>query len=585
VSSYTLASDVANSRERVWGIPVTYLLTCVLALTALGYISTLSFPFVYDDEAQIVGNQLIEKWHYVPYYFGISVWAHVNPHQAGQYYRPIFMLWMRLNQALFGFHPFGWHLVSVAMHVLATFFVFRLARRLTGRNHIAIIAAAIFGLHPAHVETVAWVSGATDSLLAILLIPSLLFFLNWRENRPNARAWCLLLYALALFSKETAVLTMPFVFVYCWLYPRDQNSSLLGRFWKALLPTLPFVAITLFYFYLRILVLHALLYELHPLSLRTHLLTVPSILWFYIRILVWPVGLSAFYHTPYITQPTFSQFWLPLAGVILVAVAIFYWWWKTRDREIVVAAALLVFPLLPLMKFTVFIEGEIAHDRYLYLPSIGFAILMAKAISGIAARFAAGHKALRAELVTTAVVSVTLLGLTIWQSQFWANNLVLYYRGLEIAPQNLLVVNNLANEFEHRKMYPQAISEYFKVLERDPNFYLANYNLGYVFYETGDYKQGAHFLKRAAALDNTDAGTFYYIAICNMKLGEVKEAEENLRRAINVDPRLVGPRYKLGELLKQQGRNAEALLYFKAELEKAPTDEKVRAAVQELQGK
>ena len=589
MSSNSLAPDVADSHTRVWGIPVSYVLTGILALTALAYITTLSFPFVYDDEVQIVGNQLIEKWHFVPYYFGISVWAHVNPHQAGQYYRPIFMLWMRLNQALFGFHAIGWHLISVAMHVLATFLVYRLVRRLTLREDVALIAAAIFGLHPIHIEVVAWVSGATESLFAIMLLLSLLFFLDWREGRPNARIYCLSFFMLTMLSKETGVLMAPLVFVYCWLYPHAKDKPWLRRFWSSLLSSVPFLVIIAAYLYVRVLVLHAILYEFHPLTLKTHLLTIPSVLWFYIRLLIWPAGLSAFYDTPYIEHATLTQFWLPLAGVLLTILGVFYWWWKTRDREIVFASALLALPLAPLMKFTVFIEGEIAHDRYLYVPSIAFAWLAAKGIMALSEKGRRSSwgalSAPRMPLLATAALSIVFLCLTIWQSQYWANNLVLYYRGLNIAPHNLLVINNLANEFEHRKMYREAIAEYFKVLERNPLFYLANYNLGFTFYESGDYKQGEHFLKRAAALDNTDAGTFYYIALCNIKLGDLKEAEENLREAIHVDPRLVGPRYKLGELLKQEGRNAEALEYFKAELERAPNDEKSRAAIQELQGK
>src|SRR5690348_13249817 len=106
------------------------MLLAVLAITFLAYITTLQFKFVYDDGSQIVGNQLIEHWHYLPNYFTVQVWAHVNPNQAGNYYRPIFMIWMLLNEKLFGDNPFGWHLTTVLMHVLATWLVFKLARRL-----------------------------------------------------------------------------------------------------------------------------------------------------------------------------------------------------------------------------------------------------------------------------------------------------------------------------------------------------------------------------------------------------------------------------------------------------------------------
>lgn len=548
----------------------------MLGLTALAYISTLQFKFVYDDGAQIVGNQLIEQWHFVPHYFNIQVWAHVNPHLAGNYYRPIFMVWMRLIQALFGYHPFGWHLISVLMHVLATFFVFKLARRLSQRDDVATIAALIFGVHPAHIEAVAWVSGATESLFAILLIPSFLYFLDWREHKPNARAYSMLLYTLAIFSKETAVLMMPLVFAYAWIYPREERPSIVQRFWKSLLPALPYLTITLGYLYLRFLALKGMFHPVHPLDLRTDLLTIPSVLWFYLKMLFAPVGLSAFYDTPYVTSPSLRQFWLPFIIVSLAALALFYWWWKTRDRLVALASALLIFPLLPLMNLGVFFDGEIAHDRYLYTPSIGFAILIALLLIKLPSRV---------RLITVSAITAVFVSLTIWQSLYWADNLVLYNRGVQIAPNNNLALNNLANEFESRHMYSEAIALYSKVLSRNPNFYLSNYNLGYVLFESGQWDPAARFLWRAAALDPTDATTFYYLGQCEAKLGHLKEAEVVFHRAIDTDPRIIGPRFELAQIYKRQGRNKEALDYFRAELGKNPNDARARAEVEALTSK
>lgn len=575
--------------EWAWAGSERILLIVVLALTALAYVATLQFKFVYDDGSQIVGNQLIEHWRYVPYYFHMQVWAHLYFHEPGNYYRPIFMLWMRLNDALFGFHPFGWHLTTVLMHVLATFFVWKLARRLSGRADVALITALIFGLHPVHIEAVAWVSGVTEALFAILLISSLLWFLNWRDGRPNARTYSLLLYALAIFSKETAVLMMPLVFAYAWLYPLSERPTFVKRFGSSLLPALPYFGVTLIYLYFRNLALNGLFHTVTPLDRITNLLTIPSVLWFYLKLLFVPVGLSAFYDTPYVTSPSLHNFWLPLLGVLVFAAALFYWWWKTRDRLIAFASVLLVLPLLPLMNLSVFVNGEIAHDRYLYTPSIGFALLVAIAIVklGERIRMSDAHAAEQAwgSLLIAALIAIVFLGLTIWQSLYWADNLVLYNRGVQIAPNNDLALNNLGNEFSQRHMYPQALTLYSRVLQRNPAFYLANYNMGYVSYETGDFEHAEFFLRRAAALNPADGGTFYYLAKCQMQLGERDAAETSLHRAIEADPRLLGPRYTLGVLLKQEGRNKEALDYFRAELVKNPSDADARRQVEELSAK
>jgi Tfp pilus assembly protein PilF len=541
---------------------------------------------VYDDGSQILRNQLIEKWRFVPYYFNIQVWAHINPHQAGNYYRPIFMLWMRINHALFGFNPVGWHLTTVMMHVLATFFVFKLARRLSSRDDLSAVCALIFGIHPVHIEAVAWVSGVTEALFACLLIPSFLWFLDWRQGRANARTYSLLLYALAILSKETAVLMMPLVFAYEWIYPRNQHTPVVRRAWNSIAAAIPFLAVTLVYLYFRFLALDGLMHVVDPLPVRTNLLTIPSVLWFYLKLLLWPVGLSAFYDTPYVYAPVVRQFWLPLIGVAAAGGGLFYWWWKTRDRLVAFASVLLVLPLLPLMNLSVFFQGEIAHDRYLYTPSIGFSLLAAIALTKIAELWS--YNGLGRDwkpLVITAPIALLLLAITVWQSLYWADNLVLYRRGVTVAPQNNLALNNLANELEHRHMYPQAIAMYGEVLKRNPNFYLANYNLGYVLFENKQFADATHFLRRAVALDPTDAETFYHLGQSEMQLGQLDAAEADLHRAIITDARLLGPRYALGLLLKQEGRNREALDYFRAELEKNPGDANARREIESLSGK
>jgi hypothetical protein len=93
-------------------------LACLAA--ALVYVATLSFGFVYDDVPQILKNPAIQSWKFVPQYFTSHVWAAIYPNTPGNYYRPLFLLWLRLNYALFGTDAAGWHLTSIACHVLAT---------------------------------------------------------------------------------------------------------------------------------------------------------------------------------------------------------------------------------------------------------------------------------------------------------------------------------------------------------------------------------------------------------------------------------------------------------------------------------
>ena len=115
------------------------------------------------------------------------VWSQFSG-QPGNYYRPLFEFWLVINYSLFGLNPAWWHASTVAVHLLVVLMVYLLARRVTGDRLTAAIATVIYGLHPTHIETVAWVSGVTEPLLAVFVIGS---FLSYARSRDagTARAW------------------------------------------------------------------------------------------------------------------------------------------------------------------------------------------------------------------------------------------------------------------------------------------------------------------------------------------------------------------------------------------------------------
>ena len=119
----------------------------VLGLTFAVYAQTLGFQFVHDDVGQIVENPAVQSWHYLAQYFTAQVWAGVTPELLGNYYRPLFLIWLRLNDAVFGLHPWAWHLTTLLLHVAVTGLVYLLAWRIVKDRWTALLAALIFGLH------------------------------------------------------------------------------------------------------------------------------------------------------------------------------------------------------------------------------------------------------------------------------------------------------------------------------------------------------------------------------------------------------------------------------------------------------
>ena len=571
----------------------------ILGLTFLVYAATLKYEFVYDDVGIIVNNPVVHSWRFVPRFFTEHVWGYLYPNAPGNYYRPVFMLWLLINHTLFGDAPFGWHLTTLLTHLLATFLVYRLALRVTDDFRVAAAASLIFGLHPVHIEAVAWVSGVSEPLLIVLALGSFLCYLRYRADRLGK--WLvgsLVLFVLAVLAKETAVVVPAMVFFYELLFarrgspapgeegeddatpkPLPQRSRLAG----AVIGALPFGLFAAVYLVVRIIVLKGLGHAIVPLSLASVLYTLPSVLWFYIRALVWPLHLSAFYEAPAINSPSFSNFLLPLVGVLIVAA--FLVWLAMRSRAARFAVIWLVLPILPLLYLPIFQAGEIIHDRYVYMPSVGFAILIGAAVARlrIGEKMVAGHPS--AAVYAAAALALLLSVGTLAQQRHWANNFSLFSVSAGRAPNNSVVINNLANEVLARGDYDQAIHLYQRVLARDPGFWLANYNLGFAYYKLDELESAERYLTRAIEIKRSDADQYLYLGLTRMKGGHLDQAVLLIRRAIAMRPDAVGYHYALGAVLKKQGDLPGALQEFNAELVNNPAQGAAKQQITDIEGK
>jgi hypothetical protein len=199
----------------------------VCAITFVAYLSTLSFGFVYDDKPVIQDNVVIRSWSLVARYLAHKIPADLALPASGTFFRPVTLLWLRLNYAVFGPNPTGWHFAMLMGHVLMTYLVFLVVEKLTDNRETATIAGILFGLHPVHVENVAWLCSVSDLLVSIFLMLSFFAFLNYRDGRKLWLAASVSLFGLALLSKETAAV-FPFVilgFAMMFPHPRTMVNS------------------------------------------------------------------------------------------------------------------------------------------------------------------------------------------------------------------------------------------------------------------------------------------------------------------------------------------------------------------------
>ncbi len=570
----------------------------VVAATFLAYVATVDLGFVYDDQVLILTNDSIRSWSYFPSYFTSHLWSSHYPSLLSNAYRPILLIWLRLNEVLFGAHAWGWHLSSVAAHVAVTYLVYRLGVRLTRDIWCAGAGALVFGLHPIHVETIAEASWADQPVSTLLVLATVL---TWWRSRQGGRsaAWLaasVALSAAALLSKESSLMLPFLISAYAWIEggasgrevaPVEGRGALFERLRSALGAAVPFWAVVLAYLPLRVWALKGFAHVATPLSWSQEVFTLPSVLLFYARLLIWPTGLSCYYDTPTLSSPTWQGFVMPAALLAALAAGLALWYQRTRQsqpeeaRTIALACLWMVLTTLPVLNFRLLLEGEIAHDRYLYLPSVGFALLVAIALRQAVGRAARYLKP--AGVLLGAVVLFGAMGIaTARQCLFWSDDLVLSVRAHEIAPHNVTATTSLAAAVGERGMYGQAMALYQQALAIQPNFWVANRNLAYLYYTLGDFPEAVRYFARSCAVGPEEGDQFLYLGLALLRMGRLAEAEKAVRSALVLRPQGKNYHLALGTILSQEGRLPEAKQELEAELSQDAENGQARSLLDEI---
>jgi tetratricopeptide (TPR) repeat protein len=539
------------------------LLGGVLLVTAFAFFNSLDGQFVYDDRLQVLRNPTINELANIPRMFVQSVWQFLNEADkaaAGPYYRPLFNIALIINHALFGQHTFGWHLVSLLIHLAVVYLVYRLARQWTPGSETALAAALLFGLHPAHSESVAWIAALPDPLAAVFILSALLLYERHYhgERRSTAALGASILLAFAaMLSKEVAIMFAVFIFVR-ELLDRAPAQPIGAAMLRAAKRAAPYVAVTALYIVLRYAVLGFLRQDeatsahVSPFEV---LITIPSVLLHYARLLFAPYPLAVVYGNKYIESITDPRCWGAALAVaaILVAAA-----WPVRHsvagRRALAFTILFILPVLNLKAFRP--QESLLHDRYLYLPSIGFCLLMAMAIGWLAARFAARQRQLF--IAATAVTALALFVLTFNQNLTWQSEAAMTANALRVTPNWPFMHNYIGAYAFEQSRYGDAERAYLDALNVDPNYYDALSNLGDIYRIQGKADAAEQMYVKAIAAGAPYANTHYNLGVVYTAQGRLPEAEQALQKAVELEPSSSDARYNLAWVYDNEGKAQQA---------------------------
>jgi tetratricopeptide (TPR) repeat protein len=530
------------------------------AATILVYQQAWHAGYIWDDDVYVTENKLLTAPD------GLSrIWFSLD--SPSQYF-PLVYTSFRLEHALWGLHPAGYHWVNILLHTVNALLVWRLLGLL--RVPGAWLAAAIFALHPVHVESVAWITERKNVLMGLFFLLALLAWIKFVETSASQR-WryyglALLLYALALFSKTTACTLPAALLLILWL--KETRIT-----WRRLLEVAPFVVLGIAMGLVSVWwerYHQGTRGELFEIGLPERFLVASRALWFYAGKLLWPVNLIFSYPRWTISASNpLDYVWLLATAA---AAAVIYSARKYLGRGPEVAALFFVATLSPLLGFIMLytFRYSFVADHYQYLASIG---PLALAAAGITRGFELLGEKRRFLQVAFSGALLGSLGLLSWrQCAMYTDSDTLWWSTLSKNPDSWMAHNSIAASLARKGRVEEAIAHFNKTFELNPGHDDAHYNLANVFRRLGRVDEAIAQYEKALEINPRNALAHYNLAAVLGPKGRVDEALAHYEKAVAINPRNVDAQYNLANSLMRHGRLDEAVVHYNKALELNPNN-------------
>jgi protein O-mannosyl-transferase len=533
----------------------------LVLVTAFIYRNVLRNDFdYYDDESYITANIHIQK--------GLSwtsiKWAFTSIGYSDNWH-PLTWLSHMLDVQLFGLKPAGHHFTNLFFHILATLLLFGFLFSTTGRLWPSTLVAALFALHPLHVESVAWAAERKDVLSAVFWFATLWTYVYYTRC-PNIKKYIpvFILFALGLMAKPMLV-TLPFILLLLDYWPLERLTLNRRSLVRLAAEKLPLLMLTIASSIITIIAQHGAIGSLqqYPLWIRVSNAMISYCV--YLGQAFWPVKLSVFYQFP-LPQPVNTILCLLLLTSITAAVI----GAGRKNKYLITGWLWYIVSLVPVIG--IMQVGSQAHaDRYTYIPLIGIFIMVAWGLYAIADKMTLFKK-----LFVNVVLSIIIIGMVIKtreQIGYWKNGITLFSHGFDVTKGNVNenVYFNFGNLMMQAGRTDEAFSYYRKALELNPNFAKAHTNYGLLLSDMGRTEEAiAHYLK--ALEHGPDVEVHNNLGTLLAKMGRTDEAMVHFLKALEINPNYGDAHYNFGLLLADMGRTDEAMVHYLKALEINPND-------------
>jgi len=539
------------------------LASVLVFLTLAAYGTAMQGGFVWDDDYYVSQNQTLRSSK------GLAqIW--LEPESTPQYYPVVFTsFWVEYH--VWGLDPFGYHVVNVILHAVNAVLLWLILRRLTVPG--AWLAAALFAVHPVHVESVAWITERKNVLSGLFYFSSAICLLGFfglngeRRDQSPQRVWygaALLLFVGALLSKSvTSSLPAAAILVLWW--KRGRVS------WQELRALLPFFIMGL------TSALWTVWLERHhvgaqglewDLSLLERLLVAGRALWFYAGKLVLPLDLTFTYPRWQIDAGLWWQYAYPAGAAVAIAVL---WAFRSRLGRGPVTGLLYVcvtlFPALGFFDIYPFRFSYVA-DHFQYLASVGLIVLVVATLSSWASRLPSLPR--EVGMVSKALLLVTLSTLTWRQGYIYKDMEALWTDTLRKNPTSWHRHYDLATILARQGRTNEAINHFAEALKIKPDYADAHNNFALTLWSQGKVTEAIKHFTEVLQIDPNHGEAHYNLALLLHAQGKSAEAIEHLEEHLRISPDHADAHYNLGVILAEDGRLEEAARHFSEVLRLKP---------------
>jgi hypothetical protein len=572
-------------------------------ITVLVFLPALQNDFVNWDDPQYI----YENFNLRNLDLAFFTWASTSFYASN--WHPLTWISHAIDYAMWGLNPMGHHLTSIILHALNTFLVVVLVTRLvlyaTHRDqtppvsenertsHLTpIITAAVtgllFGIHPLHIESVAWVSERKDVLYAFFYLLSILWYMKYvalttRHTSQVAGHWslvtrhpsrviryclCLLFFVLSLMSKPMAV-TLPVVLIILDFYPlgRLDFRNALKSQRKVLMEKLPFLGLSLASSQITIMASEAgnTLIHFDVRLFGGQVLVALRSLGFYLFKMLWPTGLVPLYPYPSDISLMNAEY---LGSLIFVVCVTAFCVWSWRARKVFFATwAYYVVSLLPVLGI-IRTGLQSAADRYAYLPCVGPFLLIGIGLAYLYERIIPGRYgpavARNSVLIPSLLIVCLLSVLTVLQIRIWKDSFTLWSAELRRFPDVFMAHKNLGEAYQKIGMYNKSITHLDRAVALNPKDPLSYYDRGLVYGKSGQHHKAVEDFNRAITLNPRKPAYYNNLGVAYGNLGDYPRAMEHFNTAIALDVGFAEAYFHRGVAHKMSGSEENALRDLKS---------------------